>query len=128
MRFIYFLLIPALFVVSTIDAEADANANADSLTVTERIEFVEKGLNNVDFKLEQYHSVDIEAYNRISSELSRDFTWLGIVIAVFSLLIGVVVPLIINGEHKKQYDRDIRRNNEIFEEKLRKEDLLLQQL
>lgn len=123
MRLFQILLLSALFVVSPIDAKADA----DSLTVKERIEFVEDGLNNVDFKLEQYHSVDVEAYNRLSSELSRDFTWLGIVIAVFSLLIGVVVPLIINGEYKKQYEREIRRNNEIFEEKLRKEDLLLQQ-
>lgn len=63
------------------------------------MEIVDAQVHSLDAKVELYHNDAVDKYDSLSAELGRDFTWLGIVVALFSLVVGVVVPLILNGEY-----------------------------
>lgn len=58
------------------------------------------------------------SYNRLASELDRDLSWIAIVVAVFSLFSGVVVPFVINSEYRKRFEQEISNNRNDFENKI----------
>lgn len=91
-------------------------------TVQKRIDCVESDIQGLGAKLELYNSGSSERYERLASELSRDFTLLGIFVALFSLIVGVVVPLIINSENRRYYEREMEKHQKEFEKKLQEED------
>lgn len=91
------------------------------------VEAMDVQLQALDAKVELYHSDVVDRYDSLSSELNRDFSCLAIVVAMFSLLVGVVVPLIINGEYRRYYKRETDRNQNDFDRRLEEEDVKFKQ-
>ena len=75
-------------------------------------------LNQIEDRLAQYESDSIERYQRIASELDRDLSWIAIVVTVFSLFSGVVVPFIINASYRKQFKEKIEEQEKAYEAKV----------
>jgi len=91
------------------------------------MEIVDAQVHSLDAKVELYHNDAVDKYDSLSAELGRDFTWLGIVVALFSLLVGVVVPLILNGEFRRYYKKQMEDNQAVFTKRLEEEDIKLKQ-
>lgn len=71
-------------------------------------------------RMDRVEAESEEKYQRLAGELDRDLTWIAIVVAVFSLFSGVVVPIIINSEYKKYFERETQNNRDSFNESLNK--------
>lgn len=91
------------------------------------VETLDTQIQSLDSKVELYHNDAVCSYDMLSAELSRVFTWLTIVVALFSLVVGVVFPLIINGEYRRYYKREMENNQRSFDQRLREEDVKLEQ-
>lgn len=81
-------------------------------------EIAAEQLNQIENRLTQYESDSVERYQRIASELDRDLSWIAIVVAVFSLFSGVVVPFIINAGYRKQLKEKIEEQEKAYEAKV----------
>ena len=73
-------------------------------------------------KVKLYEENSSDKYQRLASELDRDLSWIAIVVALFSLFSGVVIPFIINSNYKKQFEKDIKENEKAYEEKVQELD------
>lgn len=91
-------------------------------TIQKSVGVVESDIQGLETKVASYNEESAERYDRLASELSRDLTLIGIFVALFSLIVGVVVPLIINGENRRYYEREMEKHQKEFEKKLQEED------
>lgn len=121
----YLMFISFLLPILSFAAPVQSTLEGKVFEVQKDVEIMDTRLDALDAKVELYHNVVVNEFDGLSLEISRDYAWLAIVVAVFSLLVGVVVPLIINGEYRRYYKREMNRNQKAFDKRLEEEDVKL---
>lgn len=123
----YLIYISFLLPILTFATPVQSTLEEKVFEAQKDVEAIDTRLQALDAKVELYNNYLLNEYDGLSSEINRDFSWLAIVVAVFSLLVGVVVPLIINGEYRRYYIREMNRNQKDFDKRLEDEDVKLKQ-
>ena len=59
-----------------------------------------------------------ERYDRLASELDRDLSWIAVIVSLFSVIVGIVIPLVINSSYRKRFENDIKSNEDKYRENL----------
>ena len=116
LRIVFLMVLIKLFICAFL--LISTATTPDSGLVSQNADNVEDQISILNERLDIIEAENTDRYSRLSAELDRDFSWLGIVVAVFSLLIGIVFPLFFNSEQRQRFESILIANRKEFEERV----------